>query len=293
MGEIRNLIKTRESDEMKRPPIYYFVRDAEVLEKKANAKYTNIETFKTECANLAEKYLAQIEKRDLLTNTKPEKKDKAIRVQYSDFWKHITFLGDKTLYIEENIKREEEKRRNGERTREEWEEIERNYVKIVAGDVPTVTNPNYAVCSCWKCNTVFYLKHKRKRYCSTRCANEQKVAIARLRKHGTRLPVKYYESYREGTLQDIYEEMEIPSGVMPLKNDLKEGGGRIKKAAPTLDSERTHKVKVRFAESDHKPSSVVTYNLSETTPEEMEASKWQNANRTSEKWRSILQNNFL
>ncbi|MFT9848975.1 hypothetical protein [Aneurinibacillus sp. REN35] len=278
---------------MKTPLIYYFVQDAGALEKKANAKYVDIKAFNDECENLAEEYLAQIEKRDLLTNTKSEKKDKAIRVQYSDFWKHITFLGDKTLYIEENIKRDEEKQRNGERTREEWEKIERSYIKTVAGDIPALTNPNYAVCSCWKCNTVFYLKHKRKRYCSTHCANEQKVATARLRKYGTLLPVKYYESYREGTLQDIYKEIEIPYQVFPMKNDLKEIGGRIKKAAPTLDSDRTHKVKVRFAESDHKPNSVLTYNLSETTPEEMEASKWKNANRTSENWRSILQNNFL
>lgn len=279
---------------MKIASIHCFVQGAEALEKKANAKYTDIKTFIAKCENLAEGHLPQIEKRDLVTNTKPEKKDKAIRVQYSDFWKHITFLGDKILYIEENIQREEEKRRNGERKREEWEEIERNYVKMVTGDIPTVTNPNYTVCSCWKCNTVFYLKHRRKKYCSERCANEQKVAVARLRKHGTLLPVKYYESYREGTLQDIYKEIEIPHAVMPLKNDLKAVGGQVKKAAPTLDSELSHKVRIiRFPPSDQKPSAVTKYNLNETTLEEMEASKWQNANRTGKHWRSILRNNFL
>ncbi|GED14419.1 hypothetical protein [Aneurinibacillus migulanus] len=279
---------------MKKPPTYYFVQDAEVLEKKVNTKYTDIGSFKEKCADIAEKHLSQIERRDLITNTKPEKKDKAVRVQYSDFWKHITFLGDKTLYIEENIQREEEKRRNGKRTREEWEEIERNYVKMVTGDIPTVTNPNYTVCSCWKCNTVFYLKHRRKKYCSERCANEQKVAVARLHKHGTLLPVKYYESYREGTLQDIYKEIEIPHAVMPLKNDLKAVGGQVKKVAPSLDSECSHKVRIiRFPPSDQKPSAVTKYNFNETTLEEMEASKWQNANRTGKHWRSILRNNFL
>lgn len=148
-----------------------------------------IETY----AVAIEDVLAVTDCRDLVVKDvpKPSERDKAHRVQRSSFWEAVETMGQRLDYIIENGERAEAKAAAFTRTREEWEELERDYIGFPPPVDEDEDEPTY--CACWNCHNA---RRRRSVYCSERCRNEQKTAELRFRTTGTYLPRKAYESVR-------------------------------------------------------------------------------------------------
>jgi hypothetical protein len=71
------------------------------------------------------------------------------------------------------------------RTREDWEEIERQFIPPEPVEVPE----GFIVCACWNCNNIFEKRGKAK-YCSDECGQEQQDANKRFKQTGTYLRPK-------------------------------------------------------------------------------------------------------
>lgn len=71
------------------------------------------------------------------------------------------------------------------RSREEWEEIEQQFIPPEPIEVPE----GYRVCACWNCNNVFKRKGKTM-YCTPKCTQEQQDANDRIKETGTYLAPK-------------------------------------------------------------------------------------------------------
>ncbi|OMD92408.1 hypothetical protein BSK49_03775 [Paenibacillus odorifer] len=153
-----------------------------------------------DAAPLIAKYAAAIEdvlattsRRDLVVNIVPPDSDnaKAARVQHSKFWEAVETMGQRLDYVIENNDRSAVKAAAWARTREEWAELERDYI----GYPPLIheddAEPNY--CAAWDCHRS---ARRRSIYCCDRCRNEQKAAKLRFETTGTYLPRKAYESVR-------------------------------------------------------------------------------------------------
>ncbi|MEK1830892.1 hypothetical protein AAAC51_23255 [Priestia megaterium] len=93
------------------------------------------------------------------------------------------------LKADENKQRQQEDRLAKLRTRADWQALEDEYV----GVKPTITEDGRPICACWKCKRPV---RKRSKYCSENCRNEQKMAVQRLKKHGTYLNTDEYKSLR-------------------------------------------------------------------------------------------------
>lgn len=144
-------------------------------------------------ASAIEDVLAVTERRDLVVKSVPPDSDnaKAFRVQRSPFWEAVETMGQRLDYVIENGERAEAKEAAFTRTREEWAELERDYI----GFPPTVhedeDEPEY--CAAWNCHSS---RRRRSIYCCERCRNEQKAAELRFEATGTYLPRKEYERVR-------------------------------------------------------------------------------------------------
>jgi hypothetical protein len=144
------------------------------------------------------------------------------------------------LKADENKQRQQEEKLAKLRTRADWQELEDEYV----GVKPTVTEDGRPICACWKCKRPV---RKRSKYCSENCRNEQKMAVRRLKKHGTYLNADEYKSLRA----ENAEKRE--RGRIVSYNDeynyalLKK---RAKKKAPGSDKIKGHKTNVTLPHTD-------------------------------------------
>jgi hypothetical protein len=140
------------------------------LTKKVDTKFTDIDSLKCEVNDIIEEYM-------FLGGEKP----------VQEVGLELELMGRLLHKTLENVDRAKEKTR----TREEWEELEREHIPPAPSFVPK----GYAVCACWRCNNIFEKRGKRK-YCSEECSQEQRDANKRLKKTGTYLR-PYADGYRE------------------------------------------------------------------------------------------------
>ena len=146
------------------------------LTKKVDTKFTDIDWLKCEVNDIIEEYM-------FLGGEKP----------VQEVGRELDLMGLLLYKTLENVDRAKEK----VRTREEWAELEREYIPPAPAFVPE----GYAVCACWRCNNIFKKRGKRK-YCSEECAQEQQDANKRLKKTGTYLR-PYADGYREKRQESI------------------------------------------------------------------------------------------
>ncbi|MBT2700652.1 hypothetical protein J7E79_25275 [Bacillus sp. ISL-40] len=118
-----------------------------------------------------------------------------------------------------------------QRSREEWAEIELQFIPSKPLDIPDC----YKVCGCWNCNQLFKRRGKTK-YCSEKCRQEQMDANDRFEKTGTYLAL-YRDKYRpkrDETAERMRKEKEV---------HLTE---KMAKKVPTIDYGINGKIKPKY-----------------------------------------------
>lgn len=185
------------------------------LKKRTNSKYTNVEAVKRSVNRGINGYKA-------VTGRHPKP---------FDLYRLALILD----YVYENSQRENVRALRSDRSREEWAELEAEYI----GNPPPIDTDS-KFCAAWDCFNKLPKKSRRK-YCpGDRCANEQKAAKKRLKDHGTLLPVKAYAPKRAETVDKAYKEAE--RALDPSKLDYV--GRVMPKARPTQDSNaRMHRIR--------------------------------------------------
>lgn len=134
------------------------------LQKKVRAQFTDKEWIKSETESILDEYM-------LSGGIRP-----TIEIR-----KELEQIGSLFVKTHENIERSDIRTR----TREEWVEIERQFIPPEPVEIPE----GYRVCACWNCNNLFKRKGKTM-YCSPKCTQEQMNANGRLRDTGTYLAPK-------------------------------------------------------------------------------------------------------
>jgi hypothetical protein len=141
----------------------------DALKRKVNADFTDIDWLKTETDDIVEEYMRN-------GGIRPVK----------ELPNELELMAMLLAKTHENI----ERLTITERSREEWEELERKTVPPIPLDIPE----GYKVCGCWNCNRLFKRKGKTK-YCSDECTQEQMDANKRFKQTGTYL-APYRDDYR-------------------------------------------------------------------------------------------------
>ncbi|WP_342540973.1 hypothetical protein MHI39_07260 [Heyndrickxia sp. FSL K6-6286] len=134
------------------------------LTEVVDSKFTNKNWLKTKTRRIINEYL----------------RNGGVR-PVSEIPKELDLMQRLLVKTHENIERQKAKNR----TREEWAEIELEYIPPDPSYVPE----GYRVCECWNCSNTFPQNGKQK-YCSNECAQEQLDARKRLIKTGTYLAPK-------------------------------------------------------------------------------------------------------
>jgi hypothetical protein len=189
------------------------------FKKRANSRYTDTEAAKRTANRIINAYKA-------VTDCDPKP---------FELYKLASILD----YVYENSQRVNAESAKIERTRGEWEALEARYV----GSPPPIDDDS-KFCAAWDCwNTL--PKKSRKKYCpGGRCANEQKMAKDRLKKHGTMLPVEAYKPKRAETVDKVVKGSE--SAKAPDKLDYV-NSVRTKKRASQDSRPAQHRIRnVRF-----------------------------------------------
>ena len=138
----------------------------------------------------------------------------------------LEILSDVWAFVAENIEREEWK----SYTREDWEELERNYVERatytkpdlfddiltqyengeLTGDEAMIKANEYQECEYRFCLNVFKKKRKDQKYCpASNCRALEYKARERFKETGTYLPPHVYKDNRYDTDEKNYENNEI------------------------------------------------------------------------------------
>ncbi|WP_223592767.1 hypothetical protein [Neobacillus bataviensis] len=152
---------------------------------KIDAKFTDINWLKEETDDIIEEYIR-------IGGYHP----------ISEIPRELSLMSMLLAKTHENIERLNITRRS----REEWDEIEQQFIPPIPLDIPE----GFKVCGCWNCNRLFKLQGKNK-YCSDTCRQEQEDAKKRFKKTGTYL-APYRDKYRpkrDETPERIRKEKEI------------------------------------------------------------------------------------
>lgn len=181
----------------------------------------------------AEKYdvdkLRQDTEEFLTTEYKPSSLTK---IRNTKFGKdnELEILSDIWGFVAENIEREEWK----SYTREDWEELERNYVEradytepdlfddiltkyergLFTADEAQAYAKRYRKCRYRFCENVFKPRRKNQYYCpDSNCRNREANSKQRFKETGTYLPPHVYKELREDTRQRNYERWEVAQDI--------------------------------------------------------------------------------
>lgn len=177
---------------------------------------------------------------------------------------NLEWIGESLDKVAENIERQQCDRENKERSRGEWEAMEREHIRSTAEAIEDVEDPTnrYVTCAAWNCANVFVPGVERRadaKYCSRSCAQEQRDARKRYKATGTYFPVAAYEpngweyeerKYRAGVKPPLYDSLEIDQ-----MNAVQTG-----KRAPTREDGEGHSVDVRLGE-EGESGPVKTYSI--------------------------------
>lgn len=139
------------------------------LKSKVDAKFTDIDRLKAETDDIIEEYMRNGSYHPI-----------------SEIPNQLALMSMLLAKTHENIERLSIK----ERTREEWEEIELQFIPPIPLDIPE----GFKVCGCWNCTRIFKRKGKAK-FCSEECTREQMDANKRYKATGTYL-APYRDNYR-------------------------------------------------------------------------------------------------
>lgn len=149
--------------------------------------------------------------------------------------RELEILGDVWAFVAENIEREAWK----SYTREEWAELEREYVEKAEYTEPDLFDDiltkyerglftaeeaqayakRYRRCDYRFCLNVYKPRRKDQRYCSTDCRKREANAKIRFEKTGTYLPPHVYKENRDDTNERNYFEYEIAFNLGEAGND--------------------------------------------------------------------------
>lgn len=149
--------------------------------------------------------------------------------------KNLEILADVWEFVAENIEREAWK----SYTREQWEELERQYVEKtdytepdlfddiltryendeITADEARAEAARYRKCQYRFCENVFIPSRKDKWYCSVDCRKREWEAKDRFEKTGTYLPPEAYKPNRYDTNAENYEEHEIAFNLSEVGHD--------------------------------------------------------------------------
>lgn len=220
-GEVKGMLKSKEKK--KQDQLRRIVKKSR---KRVNSKFSNVEwlNYRFRCSLKA--YVLIVEKRPP-----------------NDIVFEMANILD---YVYENRSRIQELQAVGERTREEWERFELNYLGY-----PPSLEDGKKFCAAWNCFSQIKAIG-RKSYCSERCRNEQKMATKRLKDNGTLLPVAVYKSLRQEYAVKKQGSSEFSTGTIETYGfnnpyELRTIGAKRKKIRPTIDSKNnSHKVSVRL-----------------------------------------------
>lgn len=122
------------------------------------------------------------------------------------------------------------------RSRDEWEELECQFVPPIPLDIPE----GYKVCSCWNCSRLLKSQGKRK-FCSEKCRQEQQDANDRLKKTGTYM-APYRDKYRPKR-DETPERQRIEKEVQLTE--------KMERRVPTMDFGINGKIKPKYIYSNN------------------------------------------
>ncbi|MGG3694333.1 hypothetical protein [Heyndrickxia ginsengihumi] len=191
-------------------------------------------------ANFTEKNLLIVKTRQIINEYMKNGGERPVL----EISKELELMQRLLVKTQENIEREQIYRR----TREEWTKIEQRYIPPDPKEVPE----GYQICACWNCNNIFERVGKKK-YCSSKCAQEQMDANKRLKATGTFLAPKrddYMPNREENAGNKDNKRLVYTDNIDKyyLKSERQKTGNRP--YSPKRSPDKPNRVRVKFGDKE-------------------------------------------